>query len=66
MRRIVRPYVAAELDQAANWYDERSPGLGRTFIEEVEKTPLTLAHALGTATPAHPEVAGPLQREPGR
>lgn len=37
MRRVVRPYVATDLGQAMSWYDERSPGLGRLFIEEVEK-----------------------------
>lgn len=37
MRRIVRPYLPAELGEVVDWYNERSPGLGERFFEEVEK-----------------------------
>ncbi len=36
MRRVFRPNVAAELGEAADWYDDQSPALGRAFLGELE------------------------------
>lgn len=36
------PEAAAELAEAALWYDEQHPGLGGTFLAAVESTLLTI------------------------
>jgi hypothetical protein len=32
MRRLFRPEVPADIDEAARWYEERGSGLGRAFV----------------------------------
>lgn len=36
MRLVLRPYVERELDESANWYEERQPGLREKFLTAVE------------------------------
>ena len=31
------PAVRAEIDDAHDWYEQRQPGLGRAFLDEVER-----------------------------
>lgn len=39
------PAVVQELEAIRNYYEERSPGLGRQFIDEFERQVLTIAAA---------------------
>jgi plasmid stabilization system protein ParE len=34
---IVRPLAEADLEQAANWYDEEQSGLGSRFLSDVDQ-----------------------------
>jgi plasmid stabilization system protein ParE len=34
---IVRPLAEADLERAANWYDEEQPGLGSRFLSDVDQ-----------------------------
>ena len=34
---IVRPLAEADLEQAANWYDEEQVGLGSRFLSDVDQ-----------------------------
>jgi len=34
---IVRPLAEADLEQAANWYDEEQAGLGSRFLSDVDQ-----------------------------
>lgn len=34
---LLRPAARLEFDEAADWYDRRSPGLGAKFIRQVEQ-----------------------------
>lgn len=34
---IVRPLAEADLEQAANWYDEEQAGLGSRFLSDVDR-----------------------------
>ena len=34
----VRPEAEAEAQEAAQWYDQESPGLGQAFLEVVERS----------------------------
>jgi len=36
-RFIVRPLAEADLEQAANWYDEEQAGLGSRFLSDVDQ-----------------------------
>ena len=36
-RFIVRPPAEADLEQAANWYDEEQAGLGSRFLSDVDQ-----------------------------
>jgi plasmid stabilization system protein ParE len=36
-RFIVRPLAEADLEQAANWYDEEQAGLGSRFLTDVDQ-----------------------------
>jgi plasmid stabilization system protein ParE len=36
-RFIVRPLAEADLEQAANWYDEEQAGLGPRFLSDVDQ-----------------------------
>jgi hypothetical protein len=36
-RFIVRPLTEADLEQAANWYDEEQAGLGLRFLSDVDQ-----------------------------
>ncbi len=38
MRLFLRPAVERDLDEAADWYEERRPGLREAFLEIVEET----------------------------
>lgn len=38
MRIIVRPAAAADIDDAAFWYDRQRPGLGTEFLEAVRNS----------------------------
>ena len=38
MRRRLRDEVVQDLTEAADWYDERRPGLGLRFLVAVEET----------------------------
>ena len=37
LRFIVRPLAEADLEQAANWYDEEQAGLGSRFLSDVDQ-----------------------------
>jgi hypothetical protein len=37
MASIVRPLAEADLEQAANWYDEEQPGLGSRLLGDVDQ-----------------------------
>lgn len=37
LRRVLLPEAAEELLEAAEWYEERRPGLGAEFVGAVEK-----------------------------
>jgi plasmid stabilization system protein ParE len=37
LRFIVRPLAEADLEQAANWYDEEQAGLGSRFLTDVDQ-----------------------------
>jgi plasmid stabilization system protein ParE len=39
---ILRPEAEAEIEEASNWYEERSPGLGAKFIGAAEMTLLAI------------------------
>jgi len=34
----IRPDAVADIEQAADWYDEQQPGVGANFIQAVQKT----------------------------
>jgi toxin ParE1/3/4 len=34
----IRPDALADIEQAADWYDEQQPGVGANFIQAVQKT----------------------------
>ncbi|TAL00504.1 MAG: type II toxin-antitoxin system RelE/ParE family toxin [Verrucomicrobia bacterium] len=36
-RVVVRPEAGDDVEEAATWYDERQPGLGSDFTEEILK-----------------------------
>jgi plasmid stabilization system protein ParE len=36
-RFVVRPLAEADLEQAANWYDEEQAGLGSRFLSDVDQ-----------------------------
>jgi len=36
MRLVLRPQAKGDLDEAFHWYEERQPGLGRSFRASVE------------------------------
>lgn len=38
LRLVLRRIAQRELDEAADWYEERCAGLGREFIEEIDAT----------------------------
>ena len=35
---FVRPEAAQDIEEAASWYEEQSRGLGREFLEEVDRS----------------------------
>jgi toxin ParE1/3/4 len=37
MKLVFRPYVEREIDEAANWYEERQTGLRDRFLGAVEE-----------------------------
>jgi len=43
MKIQYHPALRAELEEARDYYDERSPGLGREFIDEFERQILIVA-----------------------
>jgi len=47
MRVEYHPAVVQELGEIRNYYEERSPGLGRCFIDEFERQVLRIAAAPG-------------------
>jgi plasmid stabilization system protein ParE len=36
MKLVLRPYVEREIEDAAEWYETRQPGLREAFLDEVE------------------------------
>ncbi len=48
MRVEYHPAVEAELREIQRYYEARSPGLGRQFIDEFERQVLALSHVLTT------------------
>ncbi|MEZ4301668.1 MAG: type II toxin-antitoxin system RelE/ParE family toxin [Polyangiaceae bacterium] len=38
MRVFVRPAAVADIQEAADWYEEQQPGLGRGFLDEITRT----------------------------
>ncbi len=48
MRVEYHPAVEAELQEIQRYYEARSPGLGRQFIDEFERQVLALSHVLTT------------------
>ena len=67
MRRVLRPYVPAELGEAADWYDERVPGLGRDFIEEVGVALARIDENPRSYQRVHLDIRrAPLRRQPRR
>jgi plasmid stabilization system protein ParE len=38
MKLVLRPYVEKEIAEAADWYEERQPGLRLKFINSVGET----------------------------
>jgi plasmid stabilization system protein ParE len=44
-RLLVLPAAASDLDEARRWYEERSEGLGRDFILEVDQTLVRISHS---------------------
>lgn len=38
MSLVARPAAAADLEEAFLWYDAQRPGLGREFLDAVERT----------------------------
>jgi len=61
----IHPAVRDEIDQAHDWYEQRQPGLGREFLDEIERVLAEL-----TANPGRYGFAsantreGPLRRFP--
>ena len=39
-----RPQAEAEIDEAAAWYEEQAPGLGRTFLTAVDRALQYILH----------------------
>ena len=48
----VRPQAEAELLEAFRWYEERRPGLGATFLEQVER----MFHRVHTRPTESPQI----------
>lgn len=48
LRLIVRAGAEAELAEAAEWYEQRRPGLGGDFIEAVQQAIDAIASAPGS------------------
>lgn len=42
MNLIVRPFAAAELEEAYDWYENQRPGLGEEFIDAVARVFLSI------------------------
>lgn len=38
MRLVLRPYVERDLEEAADWYEARQPGLKDRFLRAVDNT----------------------------
>lgn len=38
MQLIIRPAAEAEVQEASDWYEEREPGLGARFLDELPPT----------------------------
>lgn len=41
----IHPEVYAELEEARLWYDEHAPGLGKEFLDEIERAVSTIQKA---------------------
>ena len=41
----VHPEVYEELEEARSWYDEHTPGLGKEFLDEIERAVSTIQKA---------------------
>jgi toxin ParE1/3/4 len=41
---IVRPLAEADVQEASDWYEEREPGLGSRFVDEVRDTLVRVRH----------------------
>jgi hypothetical protein len=37
LKAVFRPAAQAEFDGAAQWYEDRQPGLGSRFVAEIER-----------------------------
>ena len=57
-RFIVRPLAEADLEQAANWYDEEQAGLGSRFLSDVDQ----VFERIRERPQQFPEVSGDIRR----